>query len=83
MISHSVNPYREPAVYYAESSSYLDAMDYIEFMFIEGWKILIPPFVTRTERISIQKYGQVVPEWLEQPAEWGFVLHKFHERNIL
>lgn len=83
MISHSLNPYREPAVYYAEASSYLDAMDYIEFMFIEGWKILVPPFVVQTEKIRIEKLGQTKPEWVEHPVEWGFVLHKFHERNVL
>ncbi len=83
MINRSVRPYREPAVYYAESNTYLDAMDYVEFMFGEGWRILVPPFVTRTERIAIQKYEQIVPEWVEQPVEWGFVLHKFHEMDVL
>lgn len=83
MINRSVNSYREPAVYYAEANSYLDAMDYVEFMFIEGWRILVPPFVIRTEKISIQKIGQEATEWVEHPIEWGFVLHKFHERNVL
>lgn len=83
MIGHQVNPYREPAAYYAEASSYLDAMDHIEFISGEGWKILVPPFVLRTEKISIEKYGQTVPRWTEHPIEWGFVLHKFHDHNIL
>lgn len=83
MINHSVNPYREPAVYYAEASSYLDAMDYVEFMSSEGWKILVPPFVTQTETIYVEKLGQVQPTRVEHPVEWGFVLHKFHERNVL
>lgn len=82
MISHSTKSYREPAVYYAEASSYLDAMDYIDFMSSDGWKPLVPPFVTQTERIAIYKIGQLEPEWLDQPAEWGFVLHRFDETSI-
>lgn len=83
MINRSINPYREPAVYYAEANSYLDAMDYVEFMFAEGWRILVPPFVTRTEKVAIQKCGRLDTEWVEHPIEWGFVLHKFHEQNAI
>lgn len=81
MISHSAKSYREPAVYYAEASSYLDAMDYIEFMYSEGWRALVPPFVTQTERIMVYKAGQAEPDLIEQPTEWGFVLHRFDEMS--
>lgn len=79
MINRSVNSYRDPSVYYAEARTYLDAMDYVEFMSTDGWKLLVPPFVTQTERVYILKVDQRDPEWIEQPVEWGFVLHRFHE----
>lgn len=82
MINHSASSYRDPSVYYAEASSYLDAMDYAEFMSVDGWKVLVPPFVTQTERVLIYKYGQHDPDWIEQPIEWGFVLHRFHETSV-
>lgn len=86
MISHTIknnNPFREPAVYYAEASSYIDAMDYIEFMMEEGWKVLVPPFVTRVTRIPIQRIEQKQPDWVDRPEEWGFVLHKFHDTDFI
>lgn len=81
MTNRTFGNYREPVSYYAEATSYIDAMDYIDFMSDDGWRVLVKPFVVRVERIAIHKAGTT--EWLETPVEWGFVLHKFHEMNIL
>lgn len=77
-VHRTISSYREPLVYYAEATSYLDAMDYIDFMQDQGWITLVAPFVTRVEQIPIERFGQSKPEWFEHPVEWGFVLHRFH-----
>lgn len=77
-VHRTIKTYRDPLVYYAEATSYLDAMDYIDFVCDQGWQVLVPPFVTRVEQIPVQRLNQIHQEWVEQPVEWGFVLHKFH-----
>lgn len=83
MINRHLVNYREPAVYYAEASSYIDAMDYAEFMLDEGWCVLVAPFVTKTERVFMYNTNGVTSKWVDSPTEWGFVLHRFHSTNIL
>lgn len=78
MIKHNRLSRPDPNVYYAESSTYIDAIDYIEFMSEQGWKLLVEPFVTKVERIHIQRLGED-DDYVEQPLEWGFVLHRFHD----
>lgn len=75
--------YRDPAVYFATASSYLDAMDYIDFMQDQGWQILVPPFVVSVDPIPVYKFGKQDPDWIENPTEWGFVLHKFHITDVI
>lgn len=77
MIKHNIPSRPDPNAYYAEASSYLDAIDYIEFMVEQGWSLLVEPFVTRVERIHAQKNDS--DDYVEQPIEWGFVLHRFHD----
>lgn len=78
VINHFDRLYREPAVFYAESKTYLDSMDFIDFLLSEGWQILVPPFVVQVEKTSIEKFGQSPPEFIELAVQWGFVLHKFY-----
>lgn len=71
--------YREPTIRYAEAKSYLDAMDHIDFLMDEFWQVLVPPFVIQTEKIFVEKLGQIAPECVERPILWGFVVHRFYE----
>lgn len=54
------------------SKSVYDAQVYIDVKTFDGWRVLIPPFVTKQ---TMEDVGEETTRAID--SEWTFVLHRF------
>lgn len=58
-------------MHYCQCVSLQDATAFIQLKLNDGWKVMVPPFVSKQDMFEIAE-----DVWFPVPKEWTFVIYK-------